>query len=486
MGSYSVQIIGSSSVQIRPFPLEISSVVAMQVQFSSTVSRPPGGTTKLCSLHKSRPSNSHRKKLASKTVVAALHDHLYLKRATIAQGFPTFTASQVASQQNLDPSCGVQPEQQSGMMAHGSQSPEELREQLEALQKECKDVWAQANSARARFMRLTDVVEQLRARAAKDVQIGNEASARDLLREKQKVMKALENSKSRAQLLEELSIKLNVAISRKETQLIAALSCARLDLTNEEPDNMNVHVISPKVSVTIDKEASFQEVVDKTEDGKGQQTKSLQEDQPEDLRVNETDMVDDLLGMSPERELRIDGTGGNDHDSCNNNPCANDSKPFVVAPLTLHMRTEDPSPISALQYAATASVSVNDSEYATASQTSIESIPTTTLGNNSNVFTRSGNIKISEEIKTQEVDNVSDLLVESTEEEITKASRVADFNGVPFEAYMGNLNEVLEHVELQLQRYLEVGREQDLIPERNGMVESVRELLELVRIMRSR
>ncbi|KAH8934989.1 hypothetical protein BDL97_17G008400 [Sphagnum fallax] len=276
------------------------------------------------------------------------------------------------------------------------------------------------------------------------------------------------------------------AISRKETQLIAALSCARLDLTNEEPDNMNVHVISPKVSVTIDKEASFQEVVDKTEDGKGQQTKSLQEDQPEDLRVNETDMVDDLLGMSPERELRIDGTGGNDHDSCNNSPCANDSKPFGVGPLTLHMRTEDPSPISALQYAATASVSVNDSEYATASQTSIESIPTTTLGNNSNVFTSSGNIKISEEIKTQEVDNVSDLLVESTEEEITKASRVADFNGVPFEAYMGNLNEVLEHVELQLQRYLEVGREQDLIPERNGMVESVRELLELVRIMRSR
>jgi hypothetical protein len=144
MGSYSVQIIGSSSVQIRPFPLEISSVVAMQVH-SSTVSRPPRGSTKLCSLHKSRPSNSHRKKLASKTVVAALHDHLYLKRATIAQGFPTFTASQVASQQNLDPSCGVQPEQQSGMMAHGIQSPEELREQLEALQKECKDVWAQGN-----------------------------------------------------------------------------------------------------------------------------------------------------------------------------------------------------------------------------------------------------------------------------------------------------------------------------------------------------
>jgi hypothetical protein len=66
------------------------------------------------------------------------------------------------------------------------------------------------NSERARFMKLTDIVEQLRARAANDVQIGNEASARDLLHEKQKVMKVLENSKTRAQLLKELSIKLNV------------------------------------------------------------------------------------------------------------------------------------------------------------------------------------------------------------------------------------------------------------------------------------
>jgi hypothetical protein len=95
-------------------------MVAMQVQFSSTINRPIAGSTKLCSLHKSRPSNSHKKKLANKTVVVALHDHLYLKKATIAQGFPTFTAFQ----QNLDPSCGVQLEQQSGMMTHGIQSLE--------------------------------------------------------------------------------------------------------------------------------------------------------------------------------------------------------------------------------------------------------------------------------------------------------------------------------------------------------------------------
>jgi hypothetical protein len=66
------------------------------------------------------------------------------------------------------------------------------------------------NSERARFMKLIDIIEQLRARAAKDVQIGNEANAHDLLHEKQKVMKALENSKTRAQLFKELSIKLNV------------------------------------------------------------------------------------------------------------------------------------------------------------------------------------------------------------------------------------------------------------------------------------
>jgi hypothetical protein len=141
MGSYFVKIIGSSLIEIKPFPFETSSMVAMQVQFSSTMSRPIARSTKLCSLHKTRPSNSHNKKLANKTVVVALHDHLYLKKTTIAQGFSTFTAFQ----QNLDPSCGVQPEQQSGMMTHGIQSLEKIREKLEALQKECKDVWAQGN-----------------------------------------------------------------------------------------------------------------------------------------------------------------------------------------------------------------------------------------------------------------------------------------------------------------------------------------------------
>ena len=67
-----------------------------------------------------------------------------------------------------------------------------------------------ANSARARFIRLTDAVEQLRQRAAVDVRQGHEANARLLLVEKQKVMKALEAARRRAELLEQLAGKLNL------------------------------------------------------------------------------------------------------------------------------------------------------------------------------------------------------------------------------------------------------------------------------------
>jgi len=67
-----------------------------------------------------------------------------------------------------------------------------------------------ANGARLRFMRLTHVVEQLRQRAAMDVRMGKEDTARGLLLEKQKVMKALEAARQRAELLEQLAGKLNV------------------------------------------------------------------------------------------------------------------------------------------------------------------------------------------------------------------------------------------------------------------------------------
>jgi hypothetical protein len=62
-------------------------------------------------------------------------------------------------------------------------------------------------------MRLSHVVEQLRQRAAMDVRTGKEDSARLLLTEKQKVMKALEAARQRAELFEQLAGKLNVVSS---------------------------------------------------------------------------------------------------------------------------------------------------------------------------------------------------------------------------------------------------------------------------------
>lgn len=58
-------------------------------------------------------------------------------------------------------------------------------------------------------MRLSEAAEKLRLQAAISVQNGKENEARDLLFQKKMVMKALENSKSRIELLDELSTKLN-------------------------------------------------------------------------------------------------------------------------------------------------------------------------------------------------------------------------------------------------------------------------------------
>jgi hypothetical protein len=63
---------------------------------------------------------------------------------------------------------------------------------------------------------------------------------------------------------------------------------------------------------------------------------------------------------------------------------------------------------------------------------------------------------VSKEIKTHEFDNVLNLLVESSKKKPKHIGCL--INGIPFETYMENPNEVLEHVELQLQIYLEDGR----------------------------
>ena len=58
-------------------------------------------------------------------------------------------------------------------------------------------------------MRLSEAAERLRRQAAISVQSGKENEARDLLFQKKKVMQALEKSKSRIELIDELSAKLN-------------------------------------------------------------------------------------------------------------------------------------------------------------------------------------------------------------------------------------------------------------------------------------
>lgn len=56
---------------------------------------------------------------------------------------------------------------------------------------------------------MSEAAEKLKRQAAINVQSGRENDARELLFQKKKVMEALQKSKSRIELLDELSTKLN-------------------------------------------------------------------------------------------------------------------------------------------------------------------------------------------------------------------------------------------------------------------------------------
>lgn len=58
-------------------------------------------------------------------------------------------------------------------------------------------------------MRLSEAAENLRRQAAISIQTGRENDARELLFQKKKVMQALDKSKARITLFDELSSKLN-------------------------------------------------------------------------------------------------------------------------------------------------------------------------------------------------------------------------------------------------------------------------------------
>ncbi|KAG9447569.1 hypothetical protein H6P81_013697 [Aristolochia fimbriata] len=120
---------------------------------------------------------------------------------------------------------------------------DELRTELLQLQAEADNTRAKANNARLRLMRLSEAAENLRRRAAADVQSGREDEARELLLQKKKVMQALERSKTRIQVLDKLSELLNEAISSKETLLIGSVAS---DLEVGTDDPCTVRIISPK------------------------------------------------------------------------------------------------------------------------------------------------------------------------------------------------------------------------------------------------
>lgn len=65
-----------------------------------------------------------------------------------------------------------------------------------------------ANKARQRLLRLSEAAEKLKRQAAISVQAGKDNDARDMLFQKKKIMQALDNTKSRIELLDELSAKL--------------------------------------------------------------------------------------------------------------------------------------------------------------------------------------------------------------------------------------------------------------------------------------
>lgn len=154
---------------------------------------------------------------------------------------------------------------------------DQLRAQLDQLHSEANNARAKANNARLRLMRLSEAAERLRRQAAISVQTGKENEARELLFQKKKVMQALEKSKSRIELLDELSAKLNEAVSVKESQLINNVS---LDLEVGGEDALSpVRIVSPKEETTENSNENEYFDFRPSEVGKGQEEQFLTENQ---------------------------------------------------------------------------------------------------------------------------------------------------------------------------------------------------------------
>lgn len=146
----------------------------------------------------------------------------------------------------------------------GGQAPptfERLREQLLQLHAEADLTQSKANSARVRLVRLTEAAENLKKRAVVSVRMGRENEAVDLLVQKKKLTKALENIKGRIELLDKLSTKISEAISVKQNMLIE--HTLRPGMPNGEDSSDEIRVFSGEVDDGIDETDSLPKSVEK-------------------------------------------------------------------------------------------------------------------------------------------------------------------------------------------------------------------------------
>nr|GMD09788.1 Vimentin like [Ipomoea batatas]GME07590.1 Vimentin like [Ipomoea batatas] len=175
---------------------------------------------------------------------------------------------------------------------------DQLREQLDHLHKEADKTRAKANNARLRLLRLSEAADKLRRLAAISVHSGKEDDAREMLIQKKKVMQAMEKSKNRIELLDELAAKLNEAITMRETQLIGNVS---LDLEVEAEDIPSaVRIVSPKETDCNDSDGNQVHVQDAVEVNLEADNKlnNNEEASASGNAWNEAERVDSLKGIS--------------------------------------------------------------------------------------------------------------------------------------------------------------------------------------------
>ncbi|KAH0464083.1 hypothetical protein IEQ34_006869 [Dendrobium chrysotoxum] len=131
---------------------------------------------------------------------------------------------------------------------------EQLRHQIDQLHAQAEITRSKANNARLRLMRLSEAAENLQRRAVLEVARSMENEARELLMQKKKLLQALERTKRRLEVLDELSMKINEAISLKETQLIGNVTL--FPEINKEDSGQEIRIISPKNFIDKDEKTT--------------------------------------------------------------------------------------------------------------------------------------------------------------------------------------------------------------------------------------